>query len=187
MQTKHFPWDILQTQQMKNYLAGVMYICINKAQEEQQGIFTCCVWGNQTLATLFVNKIAQLCYPLWWFWFCFGFCFISVSTKQVSEWMKKLEAVMKFSRFLLGNLSWLCPAYFPEFWSPRISCWRVGIFFWFLPGQSSLAWKDRAVCGAHTHKHTQTPSTVTLLPPVSLFQERKTLILHSSFSFLACL
>lgn len=61
IQTKQFPWDILQTQQMKKQLAGVMYICINKAQEEQQGVFPCCVWGNQTLATLFVNKIAQLC------------------------------------------------------------------------------------------------------------------------------
>lgn len=37
------------------------YVHLHKQRAEQQGVLPCHVWGNKTLATLFVNKIAQLC------------------------------------------------------------------------------------------------------------------------------
>lgn len=39
IQTEQILWDILQTQWMEKWLAGVMYICINKAQKNSRELF----------------------------------------------------------------------------------------------------------------------------------------------------
>lgn len=78
--------------------------------------------------------------------FLFGVFLFFVSTKQILEWIKKLETMLKFLRCLMGNPSGQHPADFPVSRSPGI-CWvRGGMLPWSPPGQSSLAWEDRALC-----------------------------------------